>query len=492
MRERETKLIVEPGVELPAPSDLVAGIGNWAVEEIDQDAVYFDTDDLRLTRSGVSLRYRSDDGWTVKLPESREGAVFVRQEHAFAGELGEPPRAASELVRAWARSSSLHEVAQLRTHRTKVHVYDVRGWELGEIDDDDVTVTVTQQSRRRFREVEVEMREDVDPQLVEALVDRLRDAGAGRGPSMSKIARALGEAALAPPDLVMPDPLDRKATLAALVRASIARSVQRLLDHDPAVRLSEKPEAIHQARVATRRLRSDLRTLRPVLDARWSEPLRTDLQWLGEQLGHVRDADVLLGLLTEEVQHLPEDQQSAGHDLIVRLRQMRGRDREALLDAMRSSRYSDLLERLVEAARAPKLRRKVAGRRASKSVGRLARRPLRRLRKAVKRLPRSPSDADLHEVRKRAKQARYAFEAIAPVTGPDAKRAAKRLAALQTVLGDHQDTVVAARWLGDAARDSSTSEVAFVAGVLSGSLSAQRRRLRERWRKVWKRVDRSA
>ena len=124
-------------------------------------------------------------------------------------------------------------------------------------------------------------------------------------------------------------------------------------------------------------------------------------------------------------------------------------------------------------------------------MGKLTRRPWKRLRKAVRALPEAPADADLHEVRKRAKQARYALEAVAPVAGPRVARAAKRLADLQGVLGDHQDTVVAYGWLHDAARDSGDAESKFVAGVMAGSFARDRRDLREQWRNVW-RARRSA
>src|SRR4051794_26435580 len=105
MAEREAKLIVAPEVDLPDPQRLLEGVADFSVEEVDQEAIYFDTADLRLIRSGVSLRYRSDDGWTVKLPESRDGATFVRGEHSFTGDKGDPPHAAVQLVHSWARSS---------------------------------------------------------------------------------------------------------------------------------------------------------------------------------------------------------------------------------------------------------------------------------------------------------------------------------------------------------------------------------------------------
>ena len=72
MEERERKLTIDAAVPLPDPDTLLAGLGQWTDETVDQEATYFDTADLRLTRAGVSLRFRSDDGWTVKTPTTAD------------------------------------------------------------------------------------------------------------------------------------------------------------------------------------------------------------------------------------------------------------------------------------------------------------------------------------------------------------------------------------------------------------------------------------
>jgi CHAD domain-containing protein len=490
VEEREVKLRLRPGVRLPTPETLLDGLAPWSVDTVEQHAVYFDTPDLALTRAGASLRYRSDDGWTVKIPRSRDGSTFVRDEYPFVGPPDAPPRAALDLVRAWTRSRPVVEIARLDTKRRKIHVYDKRGEPVVEVDADDVAASVDGGTATRFREVEIESKPDADPRLVKTLVARLRKSGADDADPMPKIARALGPRASEPPDIPRPTTPGPKSTVGDLVQASVAGGVRRLVENDPVVRVGENPEGVHQARVATRRLRSDLRTLRPVLDTDWSEPLRGELRWLGELLGRVRDADVLLGLLADKAQALDDDERGHAHDLIDRLRVMRGRDHTNLLDAMRSERYIALLDRLVEAARAPRVRSGMSGKPASKLVGRLARRTVRRLRRQIRSLPETPAASELHEVRKRAKQARYALEAVSPISGKSAARAARRLADLQEALGEHQDAVVAVAWLRDAARDYAGTDTPFVAGRLSGAFDADRLRLRAHWRTYWKRAKR--
>src|SRR5205085_4563650 len=153
MREREVKLTLPSGTALPSPEMLVDGLGDWSLEQLDQDATYFDTHDLALTRAGASLRYRSDDGWTVKIPHVREGATFVRDEYRVDGPEGIPPPAATDLVRAWTRSQPVGEVARLHTHRCSIHVYDERRQPVMEIDEDDVVATDGTGRRSHFREV---------------------------------------------------------------------------------------------------------------------------------------------------------------------------------------------------------------------------------------------------------------------------------------------------------------------------------------------------
>src|SRR5690348_10792261 len=98
MVEREVKLLLDPDTKLPDPKSWSKRARVASDALIDQDATYYDTPDLRLTRSGASLRYRSDDGWTVKLPESVAARRLERAEHVFPGSPGEPPAQCVELV----------------------------------------------------------------------------------------------------------------------------------------------------------------------------------------------------------------------------------------------------------------------------------------------------------------------------------------------------------------------------------------------------------
>ncbi len=493
MLEKEAKFELERGSELPGPGTLVKGLGRWSVEKIRQNADYYDTPDLRLTRAGASLRFRSDDGWTVKLPK-QQGDLLERDELVLGLDHPDsPPREAVSLVRALSRSKPLGRVATVRTDRREVRIEDRKGRAVGLIDDDQVRTTAPSARRKSFHEVEFEVADGADPDVVAKVVARLRKAGARPSKQRPKVVRALGKRARRAPDVVPGAPLGRSSTPADLAQSCLANGAHRLVSHDPVVRTDADPEGVHQARVATRRLRSDLRTLRPMLQTARTEPLRQELKWLGELLGAVRDADVLHELLTSKLSVLPEESRDDAAPIAKELERQRATQLATLNRGLESGRYLALLDKLVSAVHEPPLERshRHPTRRDDAAVKRLADKQWKRLRKAVDELPRDPSDAELHEVRKRAKQARYAFEATAPILGKRARRLAKRLAGLQDHLGAHQDAVVASDWLHDAALRVGDASSGYAAGRLAQSFDVDRSDLRRTWKREWKRARRA-
>lgn len=441
--------------------------------------VYFDTPDLRLVRWGATLRKREHEGWSVRLP-SPDGKTSG--DHRFAGVGEDPPEEALDMLRAFIRSARLVPVARLRTVRHVVVLRSQRGRRLAEIDDDEITVLDGRRVAARFREVEV----TVDPghsQLLDGILHRLDVAGAGVADPTPKLVHALGSRALEPPEIVVDD-IDKNAEGAAVVRRAIAASVVRLLRHDAIVRDAGDPEGVHQARVSTRRLRSDLRTFAPLLDTAWSEPLRAELSWLAGELGAVRDADVLLGRLHDSMHALHVDDAEHGEALLHSLHEHVAARREHLLRSLHSARYIALLDRLVEAANRPAVS-ELAAQRASETVPQLAIGPYLKLRKAVRRLPSRPADEQLHAIRIAAKRSRYAAEAVIPVVGRRAEALARGAAALQEILGEFHDAIVAQDWLRE---HGSTGEMAFVAGQLHAREWAVAESARSSWEGAWKKM----
>lgn len=492
-QEIEVKLGVGPGFVLPDLDGVVAGIRAAAGPSASLDATYHDAADLRLLRSGITLRHRAGEGgaegtWTLKLPDPDPGSApagaLRREEVLVVAPPAAVPEPLATLVRPWLRTAALVPVASIRTERrtTRLVRGEVEGAAVvGEIAEDEVAVLEGGQVAARFREVEVEVEDDaVD--LLDAAVERLRAAGAGPPDPRPKVVRALGPDALAPPDVVV-EPVGPRSTAAEVVRAGFAAAVLRVVEHDAVIRADVDPEGIHQARVGLRRLRSDLRTFGPILDPAWSESLRAEIGWLAGELGAVRDRDVMTAGLGASIEALGPDAPLA-EGLLARLAEERAEAQAAAIAALDSDRYLALLDRLVDAARAPRTLPGADAPAADVLPG-LAGATFGALRKRVRKLGASPSAEALHELRIKGKRARYAVDVAVPVVGRRAKATAKAIGALQDVLGDHQDRAVAEAWLRGALDDATPAQ-AFAIGLL---VAAERRRaeeLRATWRSAWK------
>ena len=257
-----------------------------------------------------------------------------------------------------------------------------------------------------------------------------------------------------------------------------------LLRHDPGTRLAVDAENLHQFRVAGRRLRAFLRVGRSLVDEEWSAAVRAGLSELGRAGGPVRDLDVLLERLEEEVAGLDPDQLPAAMSLLGALAFERDHLRETLRETLDLPVYAQLLDRL--AAPVPVV--PVPGR---FSLRKLARRELKRLVRDVRRLGDAPSDTDLHALRIRVKRARYAVE-LAGDSTPEAEPLIASAKAVQDILGEHQDTVVAERLLFEQATEMRDAAVAFVAGRLAERETVRREQLRERLPTAWKQLRRAA
>ena len=494
MIEREVKLGAGPAFHLPDLSGVLDGVTVTPPEAVRLETVYYDTPDLRLARWGVSLRHRAGEGWTLKLPPAQaagqpQGQLLERDEITFQGGSKKPPDGAVAIVRAYVRKAELVPVARLSTIRRRVRLVDAAGTRVAEVVDDEVSVRDGRRVAARFREIEVEVMQQQNGvnAIVDPLVMRLRGAGAGAADPTPKHIRALGPRAMEPPE-VSALPVQPDSPAKDVIKHVFAESIASLLKHDPLVRTSGDPEAVHQARVATRKLRSHLRTFGPLLDPEWTEPLRSELGWLALGLGAVRDREVLFERLSERAKSLPASDLRSANSLLHILQVEIGTLRTKLMAELDSLRYVDLLERLVVASQAPGALPD-ADEPASKVLPPLAAGPWRRLRSAVNQLPETPTDPELHRIRILAKRARYAAEAVAPVAGKAADAFARAAAKLQTILGEHQDSVTAQAWLRGA---RISGRRAFVAGELIAMEHVAAEDARAKWPRVWKALDRKS
>jgi CHAD domain-containing protein len=495
--EVETKYAVDVHFVLPDLSDLAACSPR---EPAELTATYFDTDDLRLARAGVTLRRRtggSDEGWHLKLPA---GPAGTREELAMplaaAPPDGPPPAELLDLVTALARRALVRPVATLRSHRSTLELAEPGHSDdpLAELVDDRVEVLDGGSVVAEFRELELELRPSDDPrpaqQLAVGVAAALAEAGAVGGSFTSKAARALGAAAEQPPDVPAPSPLDAGDPAGSAVQAFIATQVRALVAQDPRVRRG-LPDAVHQMRVACRRLRSALKVFEPLLDPEWSRPLRDELGWLAGALGAARDGEVLQSRLLAGLAALPDARDAeAGARVVHRALDERLVDAQVeALAALHSDRYLTLLDVLVEAARRPPLTA-AAARPCRTALPPLVAKAWRRLARDVDELEADGPDAAWHEARIAAKRARYACESVTPALGAPAKRLAKRLEIVTELLGQHQDAAIAADTLRALAHVRGVSgRAGFALGLLHAAQRDEVAALRADFAAVWPKVS---
>ncbi len=152
------------------------------------------------------------------------------------------------------------------------------------------------------------------------------------------------------------------------------------------------------------------------------------------------------------------------------------------MDEMKSARYLGFVSKLREAAEAPAVVD------TKDTLMDVAARQFRKLRKTIRRLKRSPSNADLHRVRIKTKRARYAAELAEAVDGKAVTRFVKTAERFQTLLGMHQDAVLAERYVQGLLKYQGGQQAAFTAGLLVARANQQREEVREEFWSEWKRL----
>lgn len=452
---------------------------------VDLDAVYYDTPDQRLAADGLTLRRRTggkDAGWHLKLPV----APGVRDEITAALSDTVPDELAA-LVRSRVRDTPLEPQVRLVSSRKVSHLLDAGGALLAELSTDAVRAE-RREATAAWTEVEVELADGVDPALLDAVEKTFRKAGLRVCDAPSKLARALAETSGEPPAPVRGG--GPEGTAGAYVLAYLREQRDALIAQDPAVRRG-LPDSVHQMRVATRRLRGAFKTYRRILDPAETGPLGEELRWLAAELGVDRDQEVLLERIRTRLGELPNT---------LLLGPVRGRlkvwntarrtgSRRAALAALDSRRYVALLDALDDLLADPPLL-KAAGRPAGETLSaavlgdhaRLA----DRVEAALALDPGHERDLALHDARKAAKRARYAAEAATPALGKPARRLAKAVKAVQSLLGDHQDSVVAREALRAlAVQAAGAGESAFTWGVLYAREEALSDRRERELAQVW-------
>jgi CHAD domain-containing protein len=460
----------------------------------------YDTDDHRLAAGRITLAIHRGDGpahWRLVLPDGA-GTEQLRVP-APDGHDDLPPEL-DELVRGARRDRPLRPVARVRTVRNGTRLLGADGRLLALVLHDQVTVATLGRATEVASWTEVELRRaGADPGLLEAVEERLVEDGLSRAEpgADAELDRLLG---VRPVRRRRPR-AGKKGSAGAALLHYVAKQVDRIAAEDLRVRRDE-PDAVHQLRVASRRLRSALKAYRPLLDRTVTDPLTDELRHLGRALAPARDAEVLceritdgLAALDPELRLGPVQAQVSRH-----FGRVEAEARAAVLTELDSERYAALRAALEDLLDHPPLTAKAA-RPARKELPRLARRSARRLEEAVTAATAPDGttgerDEAMHSARKAGKRLRYATEVALPAVGRPAKKFASNLKGLQQALGEHQDTVVARGALRElGAQAHAAGENGFSFGVLLGLDAARagtvENDLPELWTGAWARKRRA-
>lgn len=276
------------------------------------------------------------------------------------------------------------------------------------------------------------------------------------------------------------------AQLEAFVLHTLQPAIDVLAEYRSVSTDNMDPEAIHRFRVAIRRLRADLRSLRPFLDRDRVRELRMRLAELDELVRPVRDGDVMMQRLATSAGRIPNPVDPEIIEAIhQRLSDATEAARHRLFAALAAGSQDALIALLLGLPGSgfvhpgsdpvPALRARNA-------------QLWRRVHRAAKALGRDPDDEQLHRVRVLVKRSRYLAEASEPLFGKSASRRARRAGRIQRVLGEHQDSVVLSRTL--LAMPCPTSAHAIAIDALLAVESDARVRLRAKWHKLWRRTAR--
>jgi CHAD domain-containing protein len=451
---------VERKFEVAASTVSPSFDGLNAIERVERlpvqqlDAVYFDTPGHDLAAHRITLRRRTggtDAGWHLKLPAGPDARTEVRAPLDGSNE-GDVPEELRDVVLAIVRDRPLAPVARISTQRTVDLLHGPEGGAVAEFCDDEVTASADGGEQQRWREWELELTGAGDVKLLDRLTNRLLDAGASPAGHGSKLGRVLDTGAA--------DEEVRTRTEDP-VHQAVAEQVDQLVEWDRAVR-ADVEDSVHQMRVTTRKIRSLLQSAGDVFGISDDAWVLDELRQLAAVLGVARDAEVLAERYAEALDGLaPELVRGPVRRRLVDGAQRRYRSgwRRSLI-AMRSQRYFRLLDALdgLVAAEPPTT---PSGEKPSPTTIDSA---YKRVRKAAKKAAAAADtehDEALHRIRKGAKRLRY----TAAATGKG--KVSERAKAIQSLLGDHQDSVVSrTHLLQEAEAAHAAGEDTFTYGLL--------------------------
>lgn len=467
-REIESKFDVAPDFVLGDLGELATDGIRVETTVVDLLSTYYDTADHALLRSRLTLRRRTgaaDTGWHLKVP----GAGFRTELRWPLAGNDSLPRELRTLIEPFTRGAPVEPSVELQTVRTRHRLITPDDDLRVELADDEVRARGLKATvlTPRWREVEAELGPAGVARNLKESAALLTARGAFPAASTSKLERALHGQPLPTPDQNTAGSVLNDYLLAQCDALTAGHFAVSMKPYDPDSG-AVPHEAVHHTRVATRRLRTALRTFGPMFDDSQASKLESELAWYATELGEVRDREVLRARLAKAVDQLPaflvvgRVADRIDEVLLTEISQ----HAEALLETMRDERYWSLIMDLANWRAEPPFT--AAAEMPASSLDDYVAEAEEKLAKRMKKAAAPHAEPeDLHSARKAGKRARYAAEAAAPALGKRANTLVKKATMLQTLLGEYQDSIISTevlRRIADKVADEGGN--AFTYGIL--------------------------
>lgn len=473
LREIEVKLEARPATLRDAPGlPLFAGVTFSRGRTY--RTTYFDTADNALSGAGMSLRVRSVGRrrvLTFKWPPKGPEGVFARGEVEAPTEADAPrpdllgPDAEALIARTIGDAPLEPRSQTIFARRLAIVPHQgaliEAALDMGHIHVND--------RKEPISELELELKQG-DPAALYDFAGRFtqfgfRVAGAPKGLRGHWLATGAS-----PPEVRATAPtLSPGASVDAAIAAILDASLRQFVSNWPAFS-PDRPEAVHQMRVALRRLRSALGIFAKTFSHDEFTRFRTRAREIASAMGEAREQDVLRDLvdsgparaLEGAVDFTPlfkaSDRRRAAAYASVR----------ALLDAPETSRFVLELQSMISQREWRKGEREDTPKGAVDLASRALDRLDKRARKQGKNLVELPPD-ERHETRIALKNLRYACDFFASLFGKSRgyKKFQRALGDLQDALGAYNDAIVARATVADLQQLAGAAG-ARAAGVVDG------------------------
>jgi inorganic triphosphatase YgiF len=468
-----------------------------------QKSVYFDTPDFHLRDRKVQLRIRHIGRrriQTVKtMGESLNGAWARGEwECEISDDMPEQaPLLSTEMAPLFEDDRvmrSLRPVFATEVRRTTYLLAD-DGWEVELAID--LGQVVAAQGSRSICEAEIELKSGRPSQLFDLALQLQKDIP-GRLATVSKAERgyALLAGTSAPPQKALSPQLAPDASVADAFRLIARSCIGQLLANQTCLVETGDPEAVHQMRVALRRLRSAMNVFKEFLDTPETMSVREDVRGLLRHLGTARDSVVFVEEILEPLTRPYADEpgyaalcadfiadRQASHDSAVKAVSMPDFTR-LILRLAKWCEDGDWLQ-----ADDGDLRRRLDHPARDLAGATLAKRD-RKVRKDARRLSELDA-AGRHKFRIEVKKLRYSIEFFSSLyQDRKIKRLIGALAALQDRLGLLNDIAVSRGRLRARAEQHGDKDLLWMSGMIAGWHAARVPGLLAKAEEDWKAYDR--